>query len=55
MQEPKELNMEVIVSEEDLAVYVKFTGFDDDEDADTWADKMVNELPLLLFQSNIKH
>ena len=27
--EPVPLNMEVIVSEEDLAVYVKFTGFDD--------------------------
>lgn len=55
MQEPKELNMEVIVSEEDLAVYVKFTGFDDDEDADEWAEKMVNELPLLLFQSKTQH
>ena len=49
------LNMEVLVSEEDLAVYVKFTGFDDVAFANEWADRMVDELPLKLFESEIKH
>ena len=40
------LSMEVIVSEEDLAVYIKFTGFDDVAFANEWADRMVDELPL---------
>jgi hypothetical protein len=53
--EPVPLNMEVIVSEEDLAVYVKFTGFDDVDFAKQWADRMVDELPLKLFESEIKH
>jgi len=53
--EPVPLNMEVIVSEEDLAVYVKFTGFDDVDFANEWADRMVDELPLKLFESPVKH
>lgn len=55
MNEPVPLNMEVIVSEEDLSVYVKFTGFDDVEFADEWADKLIKELPLYLFESQVKH
>ena len=53
--EPVPLSMEVIVSEEDLAVYVKFTGFDDVDFANEWADRMVDELPLKLFESPVKH
>jgi hypothetical protein len=53
--EPVPLNMEVIVSEEDLAVYVKFTGFDDVDFANEWADRMIDELPLKLFESPVKH
>ena len=53
--EPVPLNMEVIVSEEDLAVYVKFTGFDDVDFANEWAVRMVDELPLKLFESPVKH
>jgi hypothetical protein len=53
--EPVPLNMEVIVSEEDLAVYVKFTGFDDVDFANEWAERMIDELPLKLFESPVKH
>ena len=53
--EPIPLSMEVIVSEEDLAVYIKFTGFDDVAFANEWADRMVDELPLKLFASEITH
>jgi hypothetical protein len=50
-----QLELQVIVSEEDNAVYVKFTGFENPEEADAYADRLVDTLPLLLFESEIKH
>lgn len=50
-----ELSIEVLVSEEDTSVYVKFTGFEDINDADAYAEHLVDYLPLVLFQSEIKH
>ena len=49
------LDLEVIVSEEDAAVYVKLTGFDDVESADQYASYLVDALPLMLFESEVKH
>ena len=45
------LDIEVVVSEEDPAVYVKFTGFGDLEDAEEYAQFLVDTLPLLLFET----
>lgn len=53
--QPVPLDMEVIISEEEIAVYVKFTGFDTQEFAEEWAAKLQDELPLMLFESEIKH
>lgn len=55
--EPKEvgLDIEVGLVEEDLAVYVRFTGFENLEDADEYANYLANNLPLLLFNSETKH
>jgi hypothetical protein len=50
-----ELELKVIVSEEDNSVYVKFIGFDTIEEADEYADYLVETLPLLLFESGTKH
>ena len=50
-----ELDMEIILSEDDKSVYVKLTGFDSLEDADTYATFLTNNLPLLLFQSEVLH
>lgn len=50
-----ELNMEIIVSEEDGAVYVKFTGFLDEEDAENYAEHLHETLPLMLFDSKVLH
>jgi len=50
-----QLDLEVIVSEEDATVYVKLTGFDNVESADTYASYLVNNLPLMLFESKIVH
>jgi hypothetical protein len=49
------LHLEVIVSEDDASVYVKFTGFDGVEEADAYADKLLETLPLMLFESEVKH
>jgi hypothetical protein len=37
--------------EESPTVYVKFTGFNDDEDAEDYAQFLAETLPLLLFES----
>lgn len=54
-QQALELELQVIVSEEDNSVYVKFMGFDSIEEADKYADHLTDTLPLLLFESEIKH
>jgi hypothetical protein len=50
-----QLDMEVILSEDDSAIYIKLTGFEALEDADKYADYLTEHLPLLLFQSEIVH
>jgi hypothetical protein len=50
-----QLELQVTVSEEDNSVYVKFIGFDTIEEADKYADHLIEHLPLLLFESEIKH
>ncbi len=49
------LDLEVIVSEEDNTVYVKLTGFENIEDADQYATYLTETLPLMLFESEVKH
>lgn len=47
-----DIDIEVISTNDDEpAVYVKFTGFDDDEDAEEYAQFLAETLPLLLFES----
>ena len=50
-----QLDMEVIVSEDDKSVYVKFNGFDTIEEADVYADYLQENLPFLLYQSSQRH
>jgi hypothetical protein len=40
-----------ILDDEPDAVWVKFSGFDDDEDAEEYAEFLASTLPLLLFES----
>ncbi len=51
----QKLDLEVIVSEDDAAVYVKLTGFEDVESADSYANYLVDTLPLMLFQTQVLH
>lgn len=53
--DPIRLDLEVFVAEEETAVYVKLTGFDNIEEADQYANHLTDHLPLLLFESEIKH
>lgn len=50
-----ELGMEILVSEEETAVYVKLTGFESIEEADEYAGYLQENLPFLLFESSVKH
>lgn len=46
-----DLDIEVAVSADDPVVYVKFTGFEDHEDAEEYAEFLAETLPLLLFET----
>jgi nanoRNase/pAp phosphatase (c-di-AMP/oligoRNAs hydrolase) len=50
-----ELGMEVILAEEEKAVYVKITGFETVEEADDYGNYLMETLPLMLFESEVKH
>jgi len=47
-----DIDIEVMsTSDDEPAVYVKFTGFDDAEDAEEYAQFLSETLPLLLFET----
>lgn len=46
-----DIDIEVAVSEDEPVVYIKFSGFDSDEDAEEYAEFLAETLPLLLFES----
>ena len=46
-----DIDIEVVVGEDVPDVYVKFSGFEDSEDAEEYAQFLAETLPLLLFES----
>ena len=46
-----DIDIEVVVGEDIPDVYVKFSGFEDSEDAEEYAQFLAEKLPLLLFES----
>jgi hypothetical protein len=46
-----DIDIEVVVGEDTPDVYVKFSGFEDSEDAEEYAQFLAETLPLLLFES----
>lgn len=46
-----DIDIEVVVSSDAPDVYVKFSGFEDDEDAEEYAQFLAETLPLLLFET----
>lgn len=50
-----DIDIEVATSNDEAAVYVKFSGFEDHEDAEEYAEFLAETLPLLLFESKRMH
>lgn len=46
-----DLEIEVVIDEENNDVYVKFTGLEDRESANEYAEFLATTLPLLLFET----
>jgi hypothetical protein len=46
-----DIDIEVVVASDTNDVYVKFSGFEDDEDAEEYAQFLAETLPLLLFET----
>jgi len=46
-----EVDIEVVVADDTDDVYVKFSGFEDHEDAEEYAQFLADTLPLLLFET----
>lgn len=46
-----DVDIQVVVADDTPEVYVKFSGFDDMEDAEEYAQFLADTLPLLLFES----
>ena len=46
-----DLDIEVMVPDDNPTVYVKFSGFADQEDAEEYAEFLAETLPLLLFET----
>lgn len=51
----EDVDIEVVVSEEDNVIYVKFSGFEDAEDCEDYAEFLASTLPLLLFETTRLH
>ena len=49
------IEIDVFVDSEENEVYVKFSNFEELEDAEEYADYLIENLPLLLFQSKTLH
>ena len=50
-----DIDIEVVVASDSPDVYVKFSGFEDDEDAEEYATFLAETLPLLLFETTRLH
>jgi hypothetical protein len=46
-----DIDIQVAVSDEESMVFVAFSGFADDEDAEEYAEFLTETLPLLLFET----
>ena len=47
----EDIDIEVVVAQDAPDVYVKFSGFADEEDAEEYAQFLAETLPLLLFET----
>lgn len=50
-----DLDLEIMVAESEPVIYIQISGFDDNEEANEYADTLIESLPLLLFESTRLH
>ena len=50
-----DIDIEVVINPESPEVYVKFSNFESDEDAEEYAKFLAETLPLLLFETTRMH
>lgn len=48
------IDVDIFLGQDD-AVYIKFSNFQDEVDAETYANYLAEILPLILYQSETKH
>ena len=49
------LDLQVAVDPDDNSIFIKIAGFDDFDDANEYAEFLGSSLPLILFESDVKH
>lgn len=55
LQNGTPLDLIVAIDEENNSIYIKINGFDNYSDASEYAQYLSKSLPLILFESDIKH
>lgn len=49
------IDMEIIIVEDDNSIFVHFTGFEDIDQVEDYAEFLNDHLRLMLFQSKVQH
>jgi len=50
-----DINIEIMFNNSDRTVAVVLSGFDTDDDAETYAQYLADHLPLMLFETKVIH
>lgn len=54
-QHDNNIDVNIIVVEEDNTIFVQFTGFEDIDQVEDYAEFLQEHLPLMLFQTKVQH
>lgn len=49
------VEFDIIIVEDDNTIFVQFKGFEDIDQVEDYAEFLSDHLPLMLFQSEVKH
>lgn len=55
IKEYGEIEFELSVDPDNSDIYLRFKGFSNLEDSEEYADYLLEHLPLMLFESDVKH
>lgn len=50
-----DINFDISVDPDSNDIYIRFKGFSKFEDSDEYADYLISNLPLMLFESTVMH